>query len=171
MLGRYNEEICVFCDPLDERNKVLIELKNWREWDNPFLKGAAALHRVMAPTHHLSTMPIGLTIADFEAMGDLFVWTQHDKKELFGNPRDNWEAHIIVPDLSGNVQFTLGAKDFIPQHSLAKVPDGFSAGGWHQIVNERELPHTGLHLLLKPTINEPLALSAEDFTELGEIVL
>lgn len=157
---------CVFCDPLGEKNKVIHRAGGWRIWENPFPDKAAKKHLVMAPAHHLLGNPIELIADDFRAMGELFTWAQHesDLSPLFGDPADHWEAHLIVPDRTGNVRFALKAQDGIPTRELVLTSNEIKLGYWKQVKNPKPMAHTRLHWLYGITQPAPTVLGPVDFT-------
>lgn len=132
MLEGYRAGKCAFCDPLDpEKNRIVLEAQKdtdgertngWRMWLNPFPLDHTFLHLVMAPKRHVAPGD-DITLADFEAMGVLFLRAQKQYGLTgggfvmrFGTPLQSsgtvlhLHANIIIPDLTGAVEATF-AKD------------------------------------------------------------
>jgi len=85
MLERYQNGVCVFCDPLGPKNRVIHEVAGWRMWENPFPSPGSELHLVLAPVRHISTESLP-SARDFIAVGELFEWAklEYGKKRLIG---------------------------------------------------------------------------------------
>jgi len=122
MLERYQSGICVFCDPLGPKNRVIREIAGWRMWENPFPSPGSAIHLVLASVRHISTETLP-SAKDFVAIGELFEWTklQYGKEQLigggvlmrFGSPEYNagtvlhLHANIIIPNLESELRLPL----------------------------------------------------------------
>jgi len=121
MIEDYKAGKCVFCDPLGEKNVVLVELDGWRMWENPFPEDNTALHLVLASVRHISTEELP-SRHDFMSVGGLFEWAEVRYGDRlrgggmlmrFGSPEYNagtilhLHAHIMVPDLKGDVRLPL----------------------------------------------------------------
>jgi hypothetical protein len=134
MLEAYKAGKCAFCDPLlGKQNVVLREIDGWRIWENPYPEKHTALHLVMAPVRHIGTDELPGS-EGFTAIGKLFAWAGDrypNRMGLdgggffmrFGDPMYNagtilhLHAHIMVPDLKGEVRLP-----------LAKEPDRDARG-------------------------------------------
>ncbi|KAA0205956.1 hypothetical protein EDM68_03745 [Candidatus Uhrbacteria bacterium] len=130
MIEDYRVGKCSFCDPMDDRNKVIAEARGWRMWVNPFPIKHTSPHLILAPVRHqLTTDPI--SIEDFTAMGVLFNRAKHGFGFTgggfvmrFGSPRESTgtvlhlHANIIVPDLTGPVEAPLAKS---PEKIAAQV--------------------------------------------------
>jgi hypothetical protein len=127
MIEGYRAGLCVFCDPLGEKNVVLCVIDGWRMWENPFPEPNTALHLVLAPVSHIpmEEMPRHF---HFTAVGVLFDWAEARYRDRmkgggvlmrFGSPEYNagtilhLHAHIMVPSLKGEVRLPL-ATEFVP---------------------------------------------------------
>ncbi len=120
MLAGYLAKTCPFCDPLDPMlNRVLHRFGSWRMWLNPFPMAHTALHLVMSPEQHMTSVEQVLPV-DFVAIGQLFAWAQKEYRFTggglamrFGSPFESCcsvlhlHVNIIIPDKTGNAQVTL----------------------------------------------------------------
>ena len=81
MIADYLAGKCPFCDPLDSKNRILVQHGNtpetrWRIWENPFPLKHTSLHLVMAPERHVSPNA-DILPTDMEAMTHLFLWAKN----------------------------------------------------------------------------------------------
>ncbi len=131
MIEAYKKGDCVFCDPLGEKNVVLHAADGWRIWENPYPEPNTSLHLVLAPARHIDTDRLP-GVEEFIAVGKLFAWAveRYSNRLIgggvlmrFGSPEFNagtishLHAHIMVPDLNGEVRLP-----------LAKAPDRVALG-------------------------------------------
>lgn len=129
----YRAGKCVFCNPLDKRNRVVEETVHWRMWENPFAMNHTGRHLVLAPKRHVAD-PWLISHDDFADMYDLF-WYAVNKYQIqggafamrFGPPEWNvgsvlhLHANIIVPDQTGAVQVTLAKEPQKIEEAVARM--------------------------------------------------
>ncbi|MEK7095430.1 MAG: hypothetical protein AAB917_02110 [Patescibacteria group bacterium] len=133
MISDYEAGRCPFCDPLDEKNKVLHSALGWRVWENPYSLTHTSLHLIMAPQQHTTSIE-DISPSDFEAMGRIFKWVRYQFNlqggafaMRFGSPQFNagsvlhLHANIIVPDHSGAVQITLAKDTAKVEETIARM--------------------------------------------------